>query len=165
MALAVAGAYRLGEYLGGMGPGSETAEAVAPTQKTSPRFEGLQVTGAVTPARPAGVQRRPRVQPATPGPKAEARKHHHLVVAIYQVRDEQRAKRALEAFRSAGFTGLARDKVDGYYRLVSPYFGSVSQGKAVEYRGRILRVGKKLNAQYKLGSKSNFSDCYWETVK
>lgn len=164
--LLVAGAYRLGGFVGD-DPSADTGLEVAqtPAAQAPSRFEDLQVAGGGQRARAAAARPRKVSRPAAAAPQPSRGKRHHLVVAIYQVRDEQRAKRALQAFRTAGFPDLTTDRAGGYRRLVSPYFESVTGTDAKAYRARILGAAKTLNAQYKLGSRNDFRDCYWETVK
>ena len=166
LALALVGVYRLGHDMAGTGLAVAEGHAQpVPIPTKSPRFEGLQVAGGSKVVRPTPVRTEVMRRSAAVAPKPSRDKRHHLIVAIYQLGDQQRAKRALQAFRNAGFSDLVMDTAGGYRRLVSPYFASVSGPDAKNYQAKILRVGKRLNDQYKLGSKNHFRDCYWETVK
>lgn len=166
VALAVLSAYRLGEYVA-THQRSEAEQARQPKPAVRPpsRFEDLQVARARPTAAAAMGRRRaaPRTATRVAGPKRGGQ--HRLVVAIYHLRDKQRVQRALQAFRAEGFTDMTLDVAGKYNRLLSSGFASVSSAEAKKHRDRILAVGKKLNRQYNLGSKTDFRDCYWETVK
>ena len=166
VALALVCAYRMGGYLAQpQGAETTTLPPKAPALRSPPRLSGLPVTGGrrLVPAQRASARVVANASVGSTTPKGETR--HHLVVAIYPLADRQRAERALQAFRAEGFTDLSLDTVAKYRRLVGPFFASVRGADASGFQNRVVRIGKKLNRQYRLGSKTDFRDCYWESVK